>query len=79
MYDLGAFAQTLMLAATDMGLGSMVAYEFVKYPDEIRQILPIPEKEAIAVGIAVGYEAEDHINNFRSERLSLDNVLQIFD
>lgn len=79
IYDLGAFAQTLMLAATDMGLGSMVAYEFVKYPDEIRQILPIPEKEAIAVGIAVGYEAEDHINNFRSERLSLDNVLQIFD
>lgn len=79
IYDLGSFPQTLLLAATDMGLGSMVAYEFVKYPDEIRQVLPIPEKEAIAVGIAVGYEAKNHINNFKSERLSLDKVLQIFD
>lgn len=79
-YDLGAFAQTLMLAAKGMGIDSMPAYEIVKYPDSVRKIMHIPDDEWVAMGIALGHG--DHItevNNYRAPRIKLDNILKILD
>ena len=77
IYDLGGFGMTLMLAAKDHGVDSIPAYEIVKFPAELRLLLSVPEDEEIVMGIALGYEAEDSINEFASTRLPLDEILTI--
>lgn len=75
--DLGAFSMSLMLAAKELGVDSIPAYEIVKYPDVIREHMDIPDNEDIIMGIALGYEVEDKINEYRSTRLDLDEILTI--
>lgn len=79
VFDLGMFAQTLMLAAADKKIDSIAAYEVVKYPDLIRKHMEIPNHEMIAMGIALGYRAEDEINSFKSARVETSNMLKIKD
>lgn len=79
-YDLGAFGQTIMLAAKGMGIDSMPAYEIVKYPASIRRIMNIPADEWIAMGIALGYgDMNTKVNNYRAPRVPLDQMLKIED
>lgn len=76
--DLGGFEVMLCLAAASRGIGSIPAYNLVKYPDVLRRELSIPGDEAIAVGVALGY-ADDHaINRFRSVRCPVEEMLTIF-
>lgn len=75
LYDMGAFGQSLMLAAHARGVDSMPAYEIVKYPQYVREIMEIPENERIVMGIALGYRAKKKINDFRSNREPLENML----
>ncbi len=76
--DLGAFEQSILLSATDHGLGSVVAYSFVKYPDIIRKYMPIPNAYDIAIGIGLGYEDKTaRINTFQSRRMPVDSILTI--
>lgn len=77
LIDLGAFCQTLMLAACDRGIGSTPAHEIVKYPDEVRKYMNIPDDEIVAMGIALGYETDDKINQFISDRIPVDEVLTL--
>lgn len=77
IFDAGAFAQTLMLAATARGLGSIVTYSSVRFPEVLRQVLSIPSGERIIAGVSIGYQADEAINHFRSQREPLDNVLHI--
>ena len=77
IYDLGGFGMSLMLAATDLGVDSIPAYELVKYPYILRDNLPIPDDEDIIMGITLGYESEEHINQYQSPRLELDEILKI--
>ena len=64
-------------AAKERGVDTMAAYELVKYPEAIRTFLPIPQDEAIVMGIALGYADGRKINGFRSNREPLGNVLTI--
>jgi len=78
LYDLGAFGQTLMLTATDKRLGSMTAYQLIKYPDVLRKSLPISNDEVIISGIALGYRDNTApVNKIKSNRQSLDDILTI--
>jgi len=77
IYDLGAFGMTLMLAAKDHGVDSIPAYEIVKFPEELRPLLSVPEDEEIIMGIALGYAAEDNLNGLASPRLPLEGILTI--
>ncbi|GEP19733.1 nitroreductase [Pediococcus argentinicus] len=80
IYDLGAFSQTLMLSATARGVQSLVSYELIKYPDIIRDALKIPSDQIIAIGVALGYEKTDKVlNQFRSHRINVDDILNIVD
>lgn len=75
LYDLGAFSQSVMLAAAEQGLGTIPAITLVNYPEVLRRELPIPENAKIAIGIAIGYtDTENPINNFRSDRSPLEEV-----
>lgn len=78
IFDLGAYSQTLMLAATNRGLSTMPAHAFVKYPDVIRKYLDIPEDEAIGIGIGLGYpNKKATINDYKSKRVPLDEILKM--
>jgi nitroreductase len=55
VFDCGAVEQTLMLLATNYGLGTVAQAQAVVYPDIVRKELGIPEGKLIALGIAIGY------------------------
>lgn len=79
-YDLGAFGQTLMLAATALGVDSMPAAEFVADPQKLHTILNVSHDYQFGMGIGLGYRDEQaKINQFRSERMPLDRYLTITD
>lgn len=77
VYDLGAFGMSLMLAAKDLGVDSIPAYEVVKFPDDLRPLLGVPEDKEIIMGIALGYAEKDNINDYSSTRLPLEDILTI--
>ena len=77
MYDLGAFAEQLMLAAADRGIDSLVAAMFVAYPDVLRAELPIPDDEAIAIGIALSYGSDAETNSIVAPRMAVDDYLTV--
>lgn len=78
IYDLGAFGQTLMLAAIDQGVQSMPAYSLVQNPDVLHEILGIPADQNVAMGIALGYaDAQAPINQLHTKRAPLDQVLHL--
>ena len=80
IYDLGAFAQTLMLAATDRGVATMPAYAFVKYPTLVHRTLQVPDDQLAAMGIALGYSDETRqINQLHTDRERTDDVLTLLD
>lgn len=79
-YDLGAFGQTLMLAATDRGIDSIPAAEFVQYPQDLHEILGVGSNYQFGMGIGLGYKKEDAlINDFRSRRMDTNDFLTIKD
>lgn len=73
IFDLGAFAQTLMLSAASHGVDSVVAYNITKYPDLVRKTVPVPEDYAVVVGIALGYRSAAAVNSFSAPRMALDD------
>ncbi|MCR4419309.1 MAG: nitroreductase [Clostridia bacterium] len=79
LFDLGSFAQSLMLAAREYGLDSAPAVNLVAYPDLIRAELGIPEELAVVIGVALGRaDADALINRFRSTRRPLAEVVRLF-
>jgi nitroreductase len=71
-FDFGLVAQTIMLAARNYGVDSIVAQSFVSYPDILRQELGISEDLKIVTGIGLGYQnSQSIINTYRSPRRSV--------
>lgn len=78
LFDLGAFAQSLMLAAAGLGLDSVPAVMLAAYPDIVRSELGVPDALAIAIGIALGHaDREDPLNKLRSPRRPPAEVLTL--
>lgn len=74
--DLGALTQTLMLSATDRGIQSIHAYEFVKYPLSLRKHIPVPNDQLIITGIALGFEDKQaKINEIRTDRNARSQII----
>lgn len=77
-YDVGAFSYGILLSAYHHGLGTVPAYEIIRYPGEIRDHFDIPEDESIFMGIAIGYPTEGKpLSTLVMSRDNLDNILQI--
>lgn len=80
LYDLGAFGQNFITAATDKGLATMTAYQFIKYPAILRKVLNIPSDEVVVIGIGFGYaDSNDQINKIKSTRMPLENFVTFED
>lgn len=80
LYDLGAFGQSLMLAAQERGIDTMPAYQFIKYPQMLRKHLSVTPDEDLILGIGLGYrDTEAPVNQITAERMPLDTILTIQD
>ena len=76
LYDLGAFAQSVVLLAQEQGLSTIPAIMAVVYPEVLRRELGIPDNLNVAIGIPIGYEDKDNkINNFHSGRKPLADTV----
>lgn len=74
--DIGAFSQSIMLAAQDYGVQSIPAVAYVNHPDVVRRALEIPDDKMLVFGIGLGYEnTENPINRVRTERKGLSEVI----
>lgn len=79
LYDIGAYSQSIMLAAVEEGLDTIPAISLVLYPDVIRKELSIPENLKLTIGIAIGYANKDNkINNFKSSRTQPSENVRFF-
>jgi nitroreductase len=77
MYDLGAMAQSIMLAALEQGIDSATAINTVVYPDVIRAEMGIPDGLQIVIGIALGYvDRSGPEDAFYSERRTLREAVR---
>jgi nitroreductase len=67
--DMGAFLQSVMIAARGEGLHTCPQGAFSKYHRLIRQHLPIPEDHILVCGMALGYaDPEVAVNRLVPER-----------
>lgn len=77
LFDLGAFAQTLVLAAHAYGLGTCLQGSISGYADTVRKFLNMPEGKQLVIGIALGYaDREALINSFKSDRIAIEKFVQ---
>ncbi|CAM2757784.1 nitroreductase [Actinomyces slackii] len=77
IHDLGAFSALIALAAFDRGLGAINAYELVKYPDIVREVMGIGEEETLAIGLALGHPAGNPLGDFAPTRQDVEDILTI--
>ncbi len=77
IFDMGLFAQSLVLAAHSLGLGSCLQASIVGYPGAIRDFLVIPKTKLLVLGISMGYpDLEAPINTYQSTRIGLGDFVQ---
>ena len=80
LYDIGAFSQSIMLAATEQGLATIPAITLVLYPDVLRREMKIPDNLKLTIGIAIGYADRDNrINDFVSGRRPISETVHFCD
>jgi nitroreductase len=77
LFDLGLFAQSIMLAARAKGLGTVAQAFATDYAKEIKQFLGIPDTKRLILGMPIGYpDTESQEYTFRSHRAETDAIVQ---
>ncbi|MBN1662407.1 MAG: nitroreductase [Deltaproteobacteria bacterium] len=78
-FDCGAITQTILLLATENGLGTIPAVQPVLYADLLREKLGLPESKLMVLGIPIGYPDWDApVNALRTTREPLDIMARFF-
>ncbi len=73
IFDLGLFAQNLILAAHSLGVGSCLQASVTNYAPEIKKFLGIGENKKLIIGISLGYpDPKAPLNTYRSLKLTPD-------
>ncbi len=77
LFDIGLFAQSLMLAAHAYSLGTVPQAFLTDYAQHIKKFLGIPESKRLVLGISIGYpDLTAKINSFRSQRIDTDEIIK---
>jgi nitroreductase len=77
LFDIGCFAQTLMLAAKAKGLGTVPKAFLTDYSPDVKKFLGVPETMRLVLGISIGYpDPADKAALFRSDRMPVDEVVR---
>ena len=78
LIDIGALIQTIALTAQEFHLGTCIMRAIVDYPEQVREIVGIPDSKHIIIGMTIGYPDWDHpINSLQSERDKLEDLLTV--
>ena len=78
--DYGMFLQSVMLSATQLGLGSCTQAALAEYPDIVREELKISQDKTLLCGMALGYEDTSAIiNTYRTERIGIEEFSRFYD
>jgi nitroreductase len=77
LFDLGLFAQSLMLAAHAHSLGTVPQAFLTDYAQDIKKFLGIPESKRLVLGISIGYpDLTARANSYRSQRVDTDEIMK---
>ncbi|RWX46893.1 Nitroreductase [Candidatus Electrothrix marina] len=75
LFDLGLFAQTLMLAAQAKGIGTVPQGFATDYAPQIKEYLGIPVDKRLVLGLSVGYaDMAAPVNSYRTERSPVEEI-----
>jgi len=77
IFDMGLFAQNIILAAHSLGISSCLQAVVTNYPDAIRECLSVPETKKLVIGISMGYpDLEARLNAYHSTRIEMGDFVQ---
>ena len=80
LFDMGLFAQSLMLAANSMGIGTVPQAFPTDYAKDIKKFLSIPDSKRLVLAMSVGYpDMESPANALRTDRASTDEIVRFID
>lgn len=75
IFDMGIFAQSLMLAAHAAGLGTVPQALLTNYPVETKEFLGIKQSKRLVLGISIGYcDLADKANSYLSSRVDVNSA-----
>ena len=73
--DVGLYAQTMMLAAQELGIDTCPQAAWIPFQEDIFEILEIPEDQELVTGMSLGYADPEKIENtLVSERERMEDV-----
>jgi len=74
LLDIGAFCQSICLAAPEYGLGTCIEDQGTAFPEVLRRFTGIPESKQIVISIAIGYPDWDFpANKLETDREHIDS------
>jgi nitroreductase len=80
IFDMGLFAQNLILAAHSLGVESCLQASVTNYAPEIKKILDIPENKKLLISISLGYPDEKaKLNTYRSLKQKPDEFTKWYE
>jgi nitroreductase len=78
--DYGMFLQSVMLVATELGLGSCPMASLAEFPSIVKKELNVGADKILLCGIALGYEDTNApINSFKTDRVSLEEFASFYE
>ena len=77
LFDMGLFAQSLMLAAHAKGLATVPQAFATDYAKEVKECLGIPASKRLILGLSVGYpDMDSPVNAYRTERSATEEIVR---
>jgi len=78
LFDIGLFAQNIMLAAHAYGLGTVPQAFLTDFARETKEFLGIPASKRLVLGISTGYpDLESETNRHRTDRVKTDSIVRM--
>jgi len=77
--DYGLFLQSVMLAATELGLSTCPQASLGEYPQIVRDELGYDDSTLVLCGMSLGYEdTSDPVNSYRTPREDVDSFTRFY-
>jgi nitroreductase len=78
IFDMGLFAQSIMLTANAQGLGTVPQAFLTDYAAQVKKFLGISEAKRMVLGISIGYpDLESPVNKFRTDRVETAEIVKV--
>ncbi len=76
IFDIGMFAQSLMLTAHVKGLGTVPQAFATDYAPQIKEFLDIPQSKRIVLAISMGWpDMDSPVNQLKTDRMDIADIV----